>query len=201
MNKKTIWLALPFASVPAAILLFLVSMFTLSKVPFFDWLMLEATKGKGVFILIFLLFAYIFIAFGLCLTAIILGFMNNYNALTSAKNIMTIKIIQIPIHVVSFLLGAILFIMIFTFVIAILMAIINAIVILMMGLLNIVAIVNSVRQGLTKFKSVIWAIALQLVPCVDVVATIIFYIYLRKKTNQLEAQGQEEELLIGEETI
>lgn len=201
MNKKTIWLALPFAVVPLVELLFLAINFSSTNNPMFIWFMTEATKGMGIFILIFLLFAYIFVAFCLCTLAVIFGFVKKYDALTSAKIIMTIKIIQIPIHVVSFLLGAILFIMIFTFVIAILMAIINAIVILMMGLLNIVAIVNSVRQGLAKFKSVIWAIALQLVPCVDVVATIIFYIYLRKKTNQLEAQGQEEELLIGEETI
>ncbi len=201
MNKKTIWLALPMAITPLVELAFLTIIFSSTNNPIFIWFMLEATKGMGIFILIFLLFAYIFVAFCLCTVAIILGFVKKFDALTSAKIIMIIKIIQIPIHIVSFLLGAILFITIFTFVIAILMAIINYLVILMMGLLNIVAMVNSVKQGYTKYRNIIWAIILQFFICVDVVATIIFYIQLRKKKKQLEAQKQEEEILISEETI
>ena len=192
MNKKTIWLVLPFAIVPIVELMFLVFLFRFSTLPFFDWLLMEATKGKGLSILIFLLFAYIFIAFCLCLVAVILGFIKKYDAYTSAKIIMIIKIVQVPAHVISFLLGAILFITVWTFVIAILMALINSVVILMMGLLSIVAIKNSVNQGYTKYKYVIWAICLQLVLCADVVATIIFYIYLRKKKKQLDSQKQEQ---------
>ena len=192
MNKKTMWLVFPFAFVPYATLLFLTCIFTSSSNPNFMWFMIEATKGMGIFILIGLLFAYIFVSFCLCLVAVIIGFKKGYPAYTGAKIIMIIKTVLIPAHIVSFLLGAILFIMIFTFVISILMAIINGTVILMMGLLNIIPMVSAVKQGYTKYKRILWAIILQFIPCADVVASIIFYILLRKKKKELEKIKQEE---------
>ena len=192
MNKKTMWLVFPFAFVPYAILLFLTFMFNSASGSDLILFIMEATNGNILFILMGVLFAYIFVSFCLCLVAVIIGFKKGYPAYTGAKIIMIIKTVLIPAHIVSFLLGAILFIMIFTFAISILMAIINGTVILMMGLLNIIPMVSAVKQGYTKYKRILWAIILQFIPCADVVASIIFYILLRKKKKELEKIKQEE---------
>ena len=192
MNKKTMWLVFPFAFVPYAILLFLTFMFNSASGSDLILFIMEATNGNILFILMGVSFAYIFVSFCLCLVAVRIGFKKGYPAYTGAKIIMIIKTVLIPAHIVSFLLGAILFIMIFTFAISILMAIINGTVILMMGLLNIIPMVSAVKQGYTKYKRTLWAIILQFIPCADVVASIIFYILLRKKKKELEKIKQEE---------
>ena len=124
----------------------------------------------------------------LCL---VLGIKGNWDALSVAKTTMIIKLIQIPAYVVIFLLSAIFVMMIFTIGFVIVFAFFDYLTLLMSGMLGILAVVLAIRNGKVSFKESWWVILLQFIYCADVVATVIFYVKLKKmKLQEIETAKQ-----------
>lgn len=112
--------------------------------------------------------------------AIVLAVRKSWDALPIAKTVMIIKLIQIPAYVAIFALGAIFFVTVWLFVVALLFVVLDAVVILMTGGLGATAAFRGYREEkLSKSQAVVLGL-LQFVYCVDVVASIVLFVKLRK---------------------
>ena len=129
----------------------------------------------------------LFVILGLITLAVsiayfVMAIRKGWDALTMAKYAMILKLAQIPAYIVIFVLGAALLITIFTMAISIGLWLLDCFTLFLSGLFTVAAVINSVRQGDFTPKEVQWFAVLQLFFCIDVVAAIVFYRKLKKKS-------------------
>ena len=180
MNIKKIWLVLPAVFIPYAVIIDMVIIFFSTKNPIARFIM-ESIFMNSIFPMLWALFFYIAIASALVILCFIACIVRNWNALSMAKTAMIIKLLQIPTYVVIFVLSLFLTLTIFTYPIAFMLFLVDCLTLTLSGLLNIAAVVLADRQNTLSYRKTFWIIISQLIFCADVVASIAFFIMLKKK--------------------
>ena len=180
MNKKRIWLALPTALLPYVALFALATVFLSTKLSFFEVTMESVFGGNGLYLFAaFLLYCLLCMALGV--VGFVVGICKKWDAVSLAKFAMIVKLIQIPAYLTLFVLGLLLMLAIFTIPFSIVLFFVCSLTLALTGLWVVSASITALRQGICKPQEVIWVMILQFVFCADVVASIIFYVTLKKK--------------------
>ena len=180
MNKKRIWLALPTALLPYVALFALATIFLSTKLAFFEVTMESVFGGNGLYLFAaFLLYCLLCMALGV--VGFVVGICKKWDAVSLAKFAMIVKLIQIPAYLALFVLGLLLMLAIFTIPFSIVLFFVCSLTLALTGLWVVSASITALRQGICKPQEVIWVMILQFVFCADVVASIIFYVTLKKK--------------------
>jgi len=109
---------------------------------------------------------------------------NAWDPLAFSKTIMIIKLIQIPAFIIIFILSLAFMLTIFTLPFAIALFFLDILSLLSTGFLNIAAIITASKNGEVNLKDNLWLAVLQFIFCADVIASIIFYLKLKKKQNK-----------------
>ncbi len=192
MNRKNIWLIIPSALLPCVLLLTLVVIFfSAFFFPFpEEYLYLYTLFGQGV---ILHFFVYTLVSVPLAVTCFVLCITKKYDSLSIAKTAMIIKLVQIPIFVVIFILGALFFITIFTMAVSFVMFLVDVCTVFATGLLTLAAVINASRSGEIPIKRSFWIIILQCIFCLDVVASVIFYIQLKRERKRVSENRELQE--------
>ncbi len=179
MTKKNFWMVIPILLLPYLALFTLATVFLSTKIDFFRYIMKDVFGSNALYLIgTFILF---------CILATILGIIcfafsiyNKWDALSLAKTVMIIKLIQIPAYVLIFALGVFLAITIFAFPLSIGLFLFDCFSLFLTGALVVSAAINSIKQGLFKLKDILWVMILQFFFCADVISSIIFYVKLKK---------------------
>lgn len=175
MNRRNIWLILPSALLPCVLLLTLAVIFF--SVPD-EYLGLYTIFSQGV---ILHFFVYALVSVPLAVTCFVLCITKKYDSLSIAKTAMIIKLAQIPVFIVIFVLGVLFFITIFTIAFSFVMFLVDVCTVFATGLLTLAAVINASKSGEIPIKRSFWVIILQCVFCLDVVAAVLFYIQLKNE--------------------
>lgn len=179
MNKKNFWLVIPTVLLPYLTLFALATIFLASEYPSFKAIMESVFHGNAILLIITLLL-YCLITAALSVFYFITGIRKSKDAVSLAKIAMIVKIIHIPAYILIFFLGIMLMITIFTIPFTFGLFLLDCFSLFLTGLMTVAAVINAVRQGLLKPKNSLWIIILQAIFCADVVATIFFYLKLKK---------------------
>lgn len=181
MKLKTVWLMFPITILPCMLLFTIASVIFSVDVPFFS--RLDATVGIEVMLLSFVV--SIFLSVGMGFICFLICIVKKYDSLSVAKTVMIIKLIQLPMHIVMFLLGVLFFITIFTIAFAFVIAFVGACVLFVTGLMVLAAVVNASQSGEMSIDKSEWILACQCVFGFDVIAVIVFYIRLKRARARL----------------
>lgn len=173
MNIKRIWLILPGVFSPYILLLALWLIFSSSP-------LMDSVFGGNAFHLIGAFLAYLIVAFGLTVLALILALVQKWDSTSMAKTVMIIKLIQIPAYIVIFVLGVICFVTIFTLAFSFFFILFDLAVIAMSGMLQTAAVIAAKRKGQLSGFQVPLFILLSYIYCADVVAAVMLYVMLKK---------------------
>ncbi len=106
----------------------------------------------------------------------------NADVVALSKYIMIIKLIQIPAYVLIFVLGLMFLITIFTMPFSIVLFFIDCLVLGLTGLISVGVIILSVRQKYCTWKEVLWIAICQFIFCVDVVASVVLFNKIKRKS-------------------
>ena len=179
MNLKRIGFFLSTTLLPYFFLLGLALIFLSSDVSAFNYIMESVFRNNG-FLLIKTFVVLCVLSGVLSIIGSAVGIIRNWNALSLAKFAMIVKLIQIPAYIIIFVLGVAFVLAIITIPFSIVLFLFDCFVLLLTGIITTSAIANADTQNILPLKKSWWAIILQFVFCADVVATIIFYIKLKK---------------------
>ena len=183
--RKKIWMLIPAICIPYLALFTLATLFFSAETPFFGFLM-EFVFQNNLFLLLGPLGFFCLLTLAASVVYVVMSVRKGWDALTSAKYAMILKLAQVPAYVVIFVLGILLAITIFTIPFAIGLWLLDCFTLLISGLFMLAAVINSVRQGVFKSTEVSWFVILQLFFCLDVVAAVVFYLKLKKKYKEQE---------------
>ena len=181
MKQRQIFL-LPTVLLPYLSLGVLCTIFLSTTHPLFKYIM-ENWFNNNALYLIAILPIFGFVAIVLTLIYFIINIHKSHRALSLAKTAMIIKLIQIPTYIVFFVLGVILSLTPFGFGFTFGLIILDYFTLILTGIINITAVVCSIRQHKFTFKEIFWVIILQFFFCLDIIASIIFFIKLKKQSN------------------
>lgn len=120
--------------------------------------------------------------------AFILSLINKWECTSLARSVMIVKLIHIPAYILIFFCGLFFGVTVFLFAANIFLVIFDCIFIGMTGMLATSSVVLAVQQKKWASSNTVWPILLQFIFCIDVVASIVFYIKLRKSAKQAEVQ-------------
>jgi len=180
MNIKKFFLVLPALLMPYVAICALVIIFFSAKNPVANYIMESVFKSNAL-LLIFAMVIYVTFSIILSLICFFVSITKKWDALSLAKTAMIIKLIQIPAYIFIFILSLAMLITVFTLPFAIVLFFLNYLTLLSTGLLNISAMVVAARNSELTFKESFLTAILQFVFCADVVASILFFIKLKKK--------------------
>lgn len=180
MNKKRIWFIIPTTILPYLTLLAVATTLLSTTHPVFEFIMDSVFGSNGIYLIATLLLCYMFAA-GLSIICFVLSIRRGWDSLSLAKSAVIIKLIQVPAYIIIFILGVLFSITIFTLPFVMAFIFLNCLTLISTGLLTTAAVINAVRQGVFKSEEVILLMLLQIVFCADVVASIVFYLRLRKR--------------------
>ena len=183
MNKKLFLYSVPIVLVPYLALFALAAIFFFATVPFFRWLM-ETIFDNNALYLIAALFLYCLLAVVLSVVFFFVSIRKNWDALSLAKFAMIVKLIQAPAYLCIFVLGCLFLVTIFTIPFTIGLFLIDCLSVFITGLFVISSVIIAIRQNIFTFKEVFWVILLQFIFCADVIASVVFYIKLKRLMNE-----------------
>ena len=188
MSKKNFWMVIPTLLLPYLALFTLATVFFSTKLDFFRYIMEDVFDSNAFYLIGAFIICCIFAAI-LTVICFAVSVCKKWDALSLAKTMMIIKLIQIPAYVLIFVLGVFLAITIFTVPFSIGLVLFDCFSLCLTGALVIAAAINSMKQGLFKLKEIVWIIILQFFFCADVIATIIFYVKLKNVTDNSNMQN------------
>ena len=183
MTKKNFWMVIPTLLLPYLALFTLATVFLSTKVAFFKYIM-DSVFDSNVLFLIAAFILCCIVATVLDIICVSFSISKKWSALSFAKVVMIIKLIQIPAYILIFILGVLLAITIFTIPFSIALFLSDCLSLALTGALAVSAMINSIRQGAFQLRDVFAMIIMQFVFCADVVVFIIFYIRLKNKTDK-----------------
>lgn len=178
--KKSALLLIPVAILPYILILALATTIMSTDVPLFGWIMENVFKHNALILLLWVV-VYAFIAFVLAAICIAVCLIKNTDSLSVARTAMTVKLIQIPAYVILFFLGLMFLMTIFTYAFTVVLAVLEYFLLVMTGLVNIAAVILAARQGKATLKGSFWTIFWQFFFCADVIASISFYLKLKRQ--------------------
>lgn len=142
------------------------------------------TYGFYLFLLAIILLCVQCVQVSLLAFGLSLG--QRWDAVSLAKTVMIIKMLLIPAYIVIFVLGAIMAVTIWLFVLSFAFVILDAIIIALTGGFGAVAVFHAYKAGMISQEKALLLGILQFVYCVDVVAAVILFQMLKKaKTDAL----------------
>lgn len=182
MTKKNFWITVPILLLPYLALFTLAAVFLSTEIPFFRYIMESVFDSNALYLIgTFILFCIVTMV--LSIICFVLSIYKKWDVLSLAKTVMIIKLVHIPAYVLIFVFGILLAITIFTIPFSIGLFLFDCLSLFLTGALMISAVINSIKQGIVKFKDILWIMILQFVFCADVVSAIIFYVKLKKTDN------------------
>ena len=180
MNKKRIWLVIPSVLFPYCVLFGLAIIFFSSKYSFFECIMEQVFRGNAWYLVAALLVVGI-LSIILSIICFCKSTREGWDARSLAKTAMITKLIQVPAYVLIFFWGVLLAITIFTIPFSLGLFLFDCLTLVATGLITTASAIIAIRQRIFTFKESFWVIVLQVVFCADVVASIIYFMALRKK--------------------
>lgn len=181
MNKKRIWFILPTTLLPYFVLCSLAVVFFSAQYPLCQFIMDRIFGGNGLLIIAAVLL-FSFLAAVLSTICFLLSIRQEWNALSLAKTAMIVKLLQMPAYVLIFILGVTLLTTVLAIPISFSLFVLDCLALVLTGLLTAAAATNAVRQQVVTWKECGWIVAIQLIFCADVVAAILLFSILKKKT-------------------
>ena len=178
-KKRICWIAVPALLLPYLTLLTLATIFLSTTVPFFEWVMYGVFSANALY----LLAAFLISCFAVAVFSVICFFISIYkkwDCVSLAKLFMIVKLIQIPAYVLIFILGVFMAITVFTIPFSIALFLFDCFSLVLTGIGVISAVINAIRQGVSTPKELFWLAIAQFFFCVDVVASIVLYVKLKK---------------------
>ena len=182
MNAKRFLLLLPTLLMPYFAIASLFIIFFSTKNQIANYIMESVFKGNALLLLVLFAITVILSVILSCICSFV-SIKNKWEPLAFSKTVMIIKLIQIPAFIIIFILSLAFMLTIFTIPFAIALFFLDVLALLSTGFLNIAAIITASRNGAVSFKDNLGLAVLQFVFCADVVASVIFYIRLKKKQN------------------
>lgn len=177
MNKKTVWYIVPAAILPYLVLFSVVAILNSTKNAVFQNVMKWAFQGNALFLLTFVFF-FALLASVLSIVCFVRSVDKQWPALSLAKTAMIVKLVQIPAHIASFILGVLMFLAIFTFPFTVGMFLTECLTLFLTGLITISAAVIAARQGrISKIMAVFYIVA-QFIFVVDIISAVILFVKL-----------------------
>lgn len=190
MSKKRFLFILPSAILPY-VMLFMTAVVMLSTDnSVMNFIMEKVFRNFGLLVPFFMI-AYTIFALILSLVFLILNDIESYDAKSLARTALIIKLVQIPAYIASFILGVIFSVTIFLVALAALYLIINYAALISTGYLNISAVVSAERENLITPKAAVAVSITQLIFCIDVISSIIFYISIKKRAKAKASQAKD----------
>ena len=183
MNKKLFVISVPIVLVPYLSLFTLATVFFSTNLPFFNYIMESVFDSNALYLIVALL-CYCMLTCMLSIVCFFVSIYKNWDAISLAKTAMIMKLAQVPAYVLIFALGAVFVITIFTIPFTIGLFVIDCLSVFMTGLFAISAVIATIRNNTFTHKEVIWVILLQFVFCADVIASVVFYIKLKRANKQ-----------------
>lgn len=180
MNAKRIWLVIPAASAIYLLLFSLVLIFFSPEIPY----IMEHVFNNNALILLLVVLLYGLVAACTTMICFILALIKKWDALSMAKTVMIVKIVQFPAYAITLVLAVIFLITIFTWPLSILMGFCAYFSLMMTGFLQSAAVILAIREKKVRFRNSFWVILLQFIYCANLVASIIFYVKLRNITKK-----------------
>lgn len=176
MNKKRIWLVLPAVILPYLELSALIVIHQSSGNSAAEFIMEHIFNGDGLLLAaLVLLFGLFAVTLSIC--CFVLSIRNNWDALSLAKTGMILKLCQLPAYLMILIVGVMLLLSIILSPIAVVLWL----ALILTGLLTVAAIMLAVRQGDFDAKKGETMMVLQFVPFADIVASVLFFLSLKKK--------------------
>ena len=179
MNKKLFFVSVLLVLVPYLALFAVATVFFSSKLPFFKSIMENVFCNNAWHLIAALLICYLLILV-LDVIYFFASIHKKWDSLSVARAAMIIKLVQIPAYVSIFILGVLLLISIFTIPFTIALFLVDCLSVFMTGLLVISSVITATRSNTLAFKQVFWVILLQFIFCADVVASVVFYVKLKR---------------------
>lgn len=180
MNKKRIWLLVPTLALPYFVLCaFTITLFS-TKHPLCRYIMERIFAGNGL-LLIATILTFSLLAAVLSVTCFIISIRKQWDALPLAYTAMIMKLLQIPAYVVIFILGVVLLTTIMAIPISFSLFLLDCLTLVLTGLLTTAAAVLALRKQTITRKEFGLLVALQLVFCADIIASILLYTILKKR--------------------
>lgn len=180
MNKKRIWLVIPTALLPYLVLCSFAVIFFSANDALCKFIIDRIFAGNGL-LLIATLLIFSLIATVLSVICFLVSIRKKLNALSLAKTAMIIKLLQVPAYILIFIISAIFLTTIFAIPFSLGLLLLDCLTLILTGLLTFAAAVNAVCQQIVTRKNAALVVALQLVFCADVVASILFFFSLKKR--------------------
>lgn len=182
MNKNRIWLVIPTACLPYFLLCTLSVVFFSTQHPLCRFIMERVFAGNGL-LLIASVLIFTFLAASMSVICFFISIRKQWDALSLAKTAMIIKLLQIPAYVIIFIMGVILLTTILAIPISFVLFLVECLTLVLTGLFTTAAAVVAVRKQMVTWKECGLLVGLQLVFCADVVASILLYSILKKRTS------------------
>lgn len=174
MNFKKILPMIPAILAPYLLLFILYMIFSCSPI-------LEKLFYNNGLLLVAVFFLYLFVALVLVILTSVFAVKNQWDCVSLAKTVFIIKLIQIPAYLAIFVLGALLFISIFTIPFTLVMAFVDFLTVAMTGILGLATVINANKKN--KSENPIFTICsvLQFVFCIDIIASAVLYFKSKKE--------------------
>ena len=183
MKKRNWWLA-PVVAFPYMIACLMIVLVAIFVSPEFARPTSRAdVSDTVVMILVIPLIVYVLTA-GCTITFAVKGIRKKWEPQQLAKSTMIVKLVQIPAYLFFGISGLICAIAVFGTLITIGLFILDCMILILTACLTAAAAINGTREGiLSKTECVLFVLS-QLVFCLDVVATIVCYGIIRKRTTE-----------------
>ena len=183
MNKKLFLISVPIVLLPYLVLFALAVSFSSTDLPFFNNIM-ESVFDNNALYMIGALLLYCILTGMLSIVCFFVSLYKKWDAILLAKTAMIMKLAQVPAYVLIFALGAVFVITIFTIPFSVGLFVIDCLSVFMTGLFVVSSVIATIKNNTFTLKEVIWVILLQFVFCADVIASVVFYIKLKRANKQ-----------------
>lgn len=145
----------------------------------FQWIIYKIFDGKMINVLTI---DMLILLIGTILSLVYAFSRKEYSAKTGAKYFMVMKLVQVPAYIITFLLGLLLLITIFTAGISLLFLVLNALSIVPSFIIGARVVRDCQKEGLLSTGARVTFTILQAVFCLDVISSVIVFCMVRKRS-------------------
>ncbi len=196
MTKKSYLFMIPPLLLPYLALFVLSTIFFSTRVSFFGYIVESIFDSNGLLLIAVFTLCCVGTAL-LSLLCFAISIYKRWDALSLAKAVMTVKLLQIPAYLLIFALGVLFALGILTIPFSIGLFLFDCLSLFSTSITAISAAVNSVKQGIFKYDDVLLIIILQFFFCADVVSSVILYVKLKKAGSSASTESAETDIAVA----
>lgn len=142
--------------------------------------------GNSAYNLFIPIALFIFFTFVLTIICFVFSQIKKWDAYVLTRAMAIIKVIHIPAYITIFVVGAFCALTVFSLPFTLLLAFFDYILLFMSGIMTVSAVILAINQNPQLSKKYYFLAALQFVYCVDLVATWILYLKLKREKQMNE---------------